>query len=368
MSRRADQITASDPDLVSRMVGCGSGGSPATVGGDGRGDSERFNFATSLRQLSATKKKEGETKERSAESDSRLRQPCKGFDIWASGQWSRNRTDDTANELGLFYLGVDYHLSPSLVVGLLAQFDHSKETDNVEGFAVRGNGWLVGPYVVARLTDTLIFDGRAAWGQSNNKVDPLGLYEDDFETERWLARARLTGDYRFGNFMLQPHVGVIYFHETQKAYTDSLNLAIPSQTISLGRLTFGPKFGYMIQGSDGTVIIPKVGITGIWDFDKAEVVDLATGLPTGSSAEIRARVEAGISISLPSGMSLQGEGFYDGIGASDVEAYGGSVKLNLPCFRLVAENGARCVTKCLSGSEPAYVATAWVDGFPIGWR
>ncbi|MCC0008191.1 MAG: hypothetical protein H6876_08730 [Hyphomicrobiaceae bacterium] len=330
MSRRADQITASDPDLVSRMVGCGSGGSPATVGGDGRGDSERFNFATSLRQLSATKKKEGETKERSAESDSRLRQPCKGFDIWASGQWSRNRTDDTANELGLFYLGVDYHLSPSLVVGLLAQFDHSKETDNVEGFAVRGNGWLVGPYVVARLTDTLIFDGRAAWGQSNNKVDPLGLYEDDFETERWLARARLTGDYRFGNFMLQPHVGVIYFHETQKAYTDSLNLAIPSQTISLGRLTFGPKFGYMIQGSDGTVIIPKVGITGIWDFDKAEVVDLATGLPTGSSAEIRARVEAGISISLPSGMSLQGEGFYDGIGASDVEAYGGSVKLNLP--------------------------------------
>lgn len=78
------------------------------------------------------------------------------------------------------------------------------------------------------------------------------------------------------------------------------------------------------------MIIPKVGITGIWDFDKAEVVDLATGLPTGSSAEIRARVEAGISISLPSGMSLQGEGFYDGIGASDVEAYGGSVKLNLP--------------------------------------
>lgn len=69
---------------------------------------------------------------------------------------------------------------------------------------------------------------------------------------------------------------------------------------------------------------------GIWDFDKAEVVDLTTGLPTGSDADIRGRVEAGISILLPNGMSLQGEGFYDGIGASDAETYGGKLQLNLP--------------------------------------
>ncbi len=331
MSRRADQITASDPELVSRLTGCGSMGAPFTVSGDGRTETERFSFATSLRQmLAANKKPDREPNARSSESGSQDRQTCAGFDIWASGQWSRNRVDQTSNELGLFYLGVDYHLSPSLVVGLLAQFDHSEETDGLEGFSVRGNGWLVGPYIAARLTDTLIFDGRLAWGQSNNKVDPSGFYEDDFETDRWLARARLTGDYRFGNVMLQPHIGMIYFHETQKAYTDSLNIAIPSQTISLGRLTFGPKIGYMIHGSDGSVITPHVGIMGIWDFDKAEVVDLATGLPAGSNADIRGRIEGGITVSLPNGMSLQGEGFYDGIGARDTEAYGGRLKFNLP--------------------------------------
>ena len=331
MSRRADQITASDPDLVSRMTGCGNGGAPVTVGGDGTPDSQSLNFSTSLRQMSASRKKRnGEPAERLDETGPSDAQPCSGFDIWASGQWSRNRTDGTANTLGLFYLGIDYHLSPSLVVGLLAQFDHSEEMDNFEGFAVRGNGWLVGPYIVARLTDTLIFDGRFAWGQSDNKVNPLGFYEDDFETERWLGRARLTGDYRFGNFSVQPHVGVIYFHEKQKAYTDSLDIAIPSQTISLGRLTFGPKFAYTIHGAGGTTITPEFGIMGIWDFDKAEIVDLDTGRPTGSNDDVRARIEAGITVALPSGMSLQGEGFYDGIGASNSEAYGGRMRLNLP--------------------------------------
>jgi len=331
MSRRADQITASDPDLVSRMTGCGNGGAPVTVGGDGTPDSQSLNFSTSLRQMSASRKKRnGEPAERLDETGPSDAQPCSGFDIWASGQWSRNRTDGTANTLGLFYLGIDYHLSPSLVVGLLAQFDHSEEMDNFEGFAVRGNGWLVGPYIVARLTDTLIFDGRFAWGQSDNKVNPLGFYEDDFETERWLGRARLTGDYRFGNFSVQPHVGVIYFHEKQKAYTDSLDIAIPSQTISLGRLTFGPKFAYTIHGAGGTTITPEFGIMGIWDFDKAEIVDLETGRPTGSNDDVRARIEAGITVALPSGMSLQGEGFYDGIGASNSEAYGGRMRLNLP--------------------------------------
>lgn len=331
MSRRADQITASDPDLVSRMTGCGNGGAPVTVGGDSTPDSQSLNFSTSLRQMSASRKKrDGEPAERLDGTGPSDAQPCSGFDIWVSGQWSRNRTDGTANTLGLFYLGIDYHLSPSLVVGLLAQFDHSEETDNFEGFAVRGNGWLVGPYVVARLTDTLIFDGRFAWGQSDNKVNPLGFYEDDFETERWLGRARLTGDYQFGNFSVQPHVGVIYFHEKQKAYTDSLDIAIPSQTISLGRLTFGPKFAYTIHGAGGTTITPEFGIMGIWDFDKAEIVDLETGRPTGSNDDVRARIEAGITVALPSGLSLKGEGFYDGIGASDSEAYGGRINLNLP--------------------------------------
>ena len=80
------------------------------------------------------------------------------------------------------------------------------------------------------------------------------------------------------------------------------------------------------------MISPHLGIKGIWDFDKAEIVNLTSGLAAGSD-NLRARVEGGITVQLPNGWSLSGDGFYDGIGTSDLEAYGGSVKLRVPLQR-----------------------------------
>ena len=82
--------------------------------------------------------------------------------------------------------------------------------------------------------------------------------------------------------------------------------------------------------SGSVEVEPHIGLQGIWDFDKAEVVDLASGLAAGSSADLRARVEGGISFRLPNGASFTGEGFYDGIGVDGLDMYGGSVKATVP--------------------------------------
>ena len=131
------------------------------------------------------------------------------------------------------------------------------------------------------------------------------------------------------NWRLSPNVAAIYFEEDQKAYTDSLGVTVPSQTVSLGRVTFGPEVSYVFQG-DGMEVEPHIGIQGIWDFDKAEIVDLTSGLAAGSSADLRARVEAGLSFRFANGASLTGEGFYDGIGVDDLDMYGGSARLTVP--------------------------------------
>ena len=55
-----------------------------------------------------------------------------------------------------------------------------------------------------------------------------------------------------------------------------------------------------------------------------------TGLAVTGTDKVRARAEAGLSIQLPQGLSITGEGFYDGIGADGYNAYGGSVKVGLP--------------------------------------
>lgn len=91
--------------------------------------------------------------------------------------------------------------------------------------------------------------------------------------------------------MALPHIAAINFEEKQKAYTDSLDVLIPIQTVSLGGVTFGPEVS-VLHHSDGMDVEPRITLKTIWDFDKAELVDLTSSLAAGSTADVRARVES----------------------------------------------------------------------------
>ena len=234
MSRRADQITANDPELVTRLQNRGSEGQSGQYVGfsaEGTLTNNKLAFSTSLRQMMLAKEQEksqlrkglGDMMSLGTQSLTPNIDP-NGWDIWVKGAWSQSESDTATNDLGLLYLGVDYRVSPTLLVGFLTQFDWSEETDNIENNAVEGQGWMAGPYMVARLHKNLLFDGRAAWGQSENDVSPFGTYTDQFDTTRWLLRGQLTGDFKAGQLQLAPHVGVLYFEEKQEAYTDSLDV------------------------------------------------------------------------------------------------------------------------------------------------
>ena len=378
MVRRGTQIIGKEPDLTkrlgSRMIRrqpslkdspidgpvLGLGG-PVSVTGEGTAHNHNLAFATSLRQVLrsrqlAKQRRVGATgsmmalgaRDRLADqssdapgddpderrghyfNDDGYAQPQSRFGLWAEGTWARIDDGTTESDFGLLYIGADYRFNPGLVVGMIAQFDQTDETDSTHGFAIEGRGWLAGPYIVARLGQNLIFDARGAWGKSDNEISPDNTYTDDFEGRRWLVRSRLTGDFKFGAIHVAPHVGVVYFEEEQKAYTDSNGVRIGSQTVELGRLTFGPKISTSFKRRDGTTIAPFVALQGIWDFKRTDLVDLNTGLAITGTDELRARAEAGLSVRLPQGLSITGEGFYDGIGANGYNAYGGSLKVGVP--------------------------------------
>ena len=344
INRRADQITANEPEIVERLTRRGTGGDIASslnLTASGTAENATLSFSTSLRQIAgaadarraAIQKSLMESMslgQKSFKTAAIVPEETTGFDIWVQGKVSHVEEDTRQSDLGLLYVGADYQISPGLVIGVLGQFDWADEEDRTETIKVDGFGWLVGPYMTARLHQNLYFDARGAWGRSDNDVNPLGTFTDSFDTTRWLAKGQLTGDFKHGKWRFSPHAAVIYFEERQQSYTDSLNILIPGQTESLGRVTFGPKIAYAGETASGTVLQPHIAIKGIWDFDEAEIVNLTTGLTEGSSDGVRARVNGGIAARFASGWSVTGEGFYDGIGANDLEAYGGSVKVNMP--------------------------------------
>ena len=350
MGRRAAQIAGNQPDLNNRLrAGNNSSNGPVNVSGEGDVTNQNLAFATSLSQVIgstqlAKRKRVADTASRMAlgakrDGDSLKDRPASSsaspitrskFGLWAEGTWAKVDNETAESDFGLLYIGADYRFNSGLVVGVIAQFDRTDEEDDTNGFSIEGKGWMAGPYIVARLSSNLVFDAQATWGRSDNEVSPYNTYTDSFDGQRWLVRSRLTGDFKFGQLHVAPHVGVIYFEEKQKAYIDSNGYVIGSQTVELGRLTFGPKLSTSFTRSDGTTIAPFVALQGIWDFKRTDEVNIDTGLAVTGTDKVRARAEAGLSIQLPQGLSITGEGFYDGIGADGYNAYGGSVRVGVP--------------------------------------
>ena len=102
--------------------------------------------------------------------------PYKGIDIWTEGHFSRFN-DDIGNgnadgNFDILYVGADIPLTANLLIGMLGQFDWAKEHTKVDSSKAEGNGWMVGPYLSARLDEHLFFDWRAAWGHPTTRSVP----------------------------------------------------------------------------------------------------------------------------------------------------------------------------------------------------
>ncbi len=390
MTRRGDAIVSNQPDLTERLNQAGPGGSGAGASFTGEGSyaNNRMAFATSLRQMLAANKVNKDQRIAGLQAGSRAglgagledgpKDALKigqqgggmqslgfrnlsandgapaGFDLWIRGRWARYENDTNQGDLGLLFIGADYKFNSNFVLGVVAQFDWTDEVDDTDDFKINGRGWMVGPYLVAQLHQNLIFDANFSWGQSDNEVSPFNTYTDSFDGTRWLASAKFTGSFTFGNLHVAPHIGVLYFQERQEAYVDSLSIDIPEQTVKLGRLSFGPKVSTTFQRKDGTSISPYLGIKGLWDFERSAIVDLTTGLASESTDDLRARVDAGITIRLPDGLTLNGEGFYDGLGTQDYKSYGGSIRINIPLQRNGEPTAAMKLGAGPRGSAPSY--------------
>jgi outer membrane autotransporter protein len=308
---------------------------PLSFSGTSTASGDRVDFATSLSQMmqaQADKDAIGSALAYAAKPAKSRINPEPTLNAWIEAHFSAFRSADggldNRGHFAVVYAGVDYLVAPNVLVGALVQFDWMKEASNTITSTVDGHGAMGGPYLSLRLTPDIFFDTRFAWGMSNNNVNPFGYYTDSFSTDRWLAHAKLTGNWRSGDFRITPSVAVDYAQERQRDYTDSLGFLIPSQTVSLGRLSFGPEIARRFFAANGMVYEPMASLIGQWDFVKTEVIGL-NGLPADSD-RLHAKAQVGISARAANGISARVAGTYDGIGNSSFSALGLEFWLSVP--------------------------------------
>lgn len=253
------------------------------------------------------------------------------WQAFLQGTYARTENGNDDTQSGIFFGGVDYRYGDSALIGLLGEFYITDETNSAANTAADGVGWMAGPYAVVRVHRNLYLDGRASYGQSYNNVNALGLFTDDFTTDRLLLQGGLTGDFPVGRLTFNPFAKLTYYWEEQHSYVDTLGNTIPSQTFDLGRLSFGPKVSMTLQTEDGLFFSPYLSISGIYDFDKLLDATPTNALLASADQDIRARVEGGAILFAPRrGIKVSGEGFFDGLGAANFKSYGGSLQLTIP--------------------------------------
>lgn len=237
--------------------------------------------------------------------------------VWMAltGSWSDEEGAETRYVFGA--LGSHATLSPNMMVGAMLQFDYTDQTDGPA--SVTGQGWLAGPYVIARSPNhPLYFEGRALYGRTSNDISPYGTYADQFDTKRWLLQAKLAGEMDYGPTTLRPNFDLSYTSDTQLTYQDGLGNIIPEQRVGLAQAALGLDFEHDVPLANADLRI-NGGVSAIWAH--GEGTGAASTLEL-SSEGWRGRVDLGLSYAFDGGSNLALTGFYDGIGASDYESFG----------------------------------------------
>lgn len=237
------------------------------------------------------------------------------FDLWAEANFSTLRYPDHKGHFRLLYVGADYRIGESLLVGMLAQFDRFSPVGNRTAGTIGGDGWMAGPYLMARLSPQLYIDLRAAWGRSDNDVSPLGTYRDSFETTRGLYTGALVGEFEAGpGTRFRPELRLRYLGERQKSYIDALGVTIPSQTVGQGDISFSPRIDHGMSIDPQWMLRPYLSAEGIYSFG----ID-----PTANWLdEFRMRIEGGAELWASTGVRFSLAGFHDGIGSGGLRNTG----------------------------------------------
>lgn len=357
MERRGDRIMSAAPDLSKRFTD-----RQQTQAGEFAADAnDRGGLMTFKSSLSGARNKASQN---AVGDNIDLTNPkFVGWDVWTSAEYAKINDDRKGggidSEFFVAQFGVDYQIRSNLLIGAILQYDRMSEDNDVitpdvgavSGAQLDGEGVMVGPYSVWQLDETLIIDAIAIFGSSSNSVNPLGYYEDDFDTDRFLLQTNVTGEFEWGSLRIRPQVGWAHYQDSQNAYTDSLGIDIPSQTVTIGRLRAGPELIWTQRNDEGVDLQLGTSLRAVWNYNSAGVINLNSGAISSGSDPIRIDGDLSASIRFASGLEMGFEVGIDGIGQGDFNARSGRLTINFP-FGGSSKNGAALNLSSLPGGDP----------------
>ena len=266
-----------------------------------------------------------------------------GEGFWGEATFSRSGSRGADGKHVVASLGAHRQMSDHMYLGGMLQFDRTVTELDGGGRSGEfvGEGWMVGPYVVGRdPSRTLFFEGRLLYGHASHDADAIvfaneqdprrGPRSGTFDSERWIAQARVEGEYSLGaGTIMYPLADFSHarnaangFDETNRQNPDlEMDLGVAVRT-AVSKLQLGTEFEIPLDPARGDLIF-RPGL-------KLEFSD-RKGVAFGKSELSAAgRIDLGIDYRLKDSVALGIQGYYSGIGQGrEFESYGAGLRLRM---------------------------------------
>ena len=224
--------------------------------------------------------------------------------------------------LGVVYLGTRSMVGPDIMVGALAQFDRGVETAKYDSPEVAAKGWMAGPYVSMKLGSGVVFDGRAAWGETENAVASPDI--DNSLTARRIVRGKLTGTRDVQGWSVAPSVGLVYVEDAVRDAASG-----EARAAGTGKVEVLPEVSKRFAVDDVTFIEPRAAVGAFVGFDDLQAINPA--VPSVRPTDVQLKAEAGVAYGVKDGSSLSATGGVEsGTTTSTPQNWMGRLQLNVP--------------------------------------
>lgn len=249
------------------------------------------------------------------------------LDFWFEGRYMNYdtgsfQTRESDGNFSVMYFGSKYMVGPDIMLGALAQFDQTGEALGTENKA-SASGWMAGPYVSVRFGPGIIFDGRAAWGTTQNL--PHGIAVDTASADRSLLRGTIRGTRQYGGWDVTPKVGLSYVEDTPVRSSSGVPEGSHA-AVGTGRLDVVPELKRRFDINSETYIEPRIAAGGFLSFDEMSALNPGTSVVP----DLQWKAEAGVAVGKKDGVNWQATGGVETGAATATDTWSGRLQLNMP--------------------------------------
>ena len=264
-----------------------------------------------------------------------------GEGFWGEATFSRSGSRGADGTHAVASLGAHRRASENIFLGGMLQFDRTVTELDGGGRSGEfvGEGWMAGPYVVARDPSRALFlEGRLLYGHASHDADAVvadadrpGYPRDGaFDGERWIAQARVEGEYPLGaGTIMYPLADFSHarnaangFDETNRENPDRETDLDDAVRTAVSKLQLGAEFEIPLDPARGDLIF-RPGL-------KLVVSDRNGGASGKSALSSAGRVDFGVDYRLEAGVALGFQGYYSGIGqGAEFKSYGAGLRLRM---------------------------------------